>query len=69
MTHQAVHDRVASGESVRPRILAGHDPAGVIGQIVIKGRPAAVGGIRENLLNHFLLSAALIASAPSLPFI
>jgi hypothetical protein len=55
MTHQAVHDCIAPLESVRPRILAGHDPASVIGQIVVKGRPAAVGSIRLNLLNQFFV--------------
>ena len=42
-------------EFVRPRILPGDDPGRVLGEVVDEGRPAAVGGIRIDLLHQFLV--------------
>jgi len=49
MAHQAVLDRLTPLEFMRPRILAGHDPARVIGEVIGECRAAPVGGIRVDL--------------------
>src|SRR5258707_7735646 len=51
MAHQAVLDRLAPPELMRPGILPGHDPARILGKIVGECRAAAVGGIGEDLLH------------------
>src|SRR5439155_24792149 len=45
MTHQAVLDRIAAPEFVRPRILAGDDPGHILGEVVDEGGSALVGGM------------------------
>ena len=55
MAHQAVVDGVAPLELVRPGILAGDDPGGVLGEVVDECRAAAAGGIRIDLLHEFLV--------------
>ncbi|XIA66961.1 hypothetical protein ACFIOY_14550 [Bradyrhizobium sp. TZ2] len=55
MTHQAVLDGGTPFELVRPGILAGHDPGGIVGEAIDEGGPAAVGGIRVDLLHKFLV--------------
>ncbi len=55
MAHQPVQDRVAPPEFMRPRILAGHDPARVVGEVVGERRAAAAGGVGVDLLHEFLV--------------
>jgi hypothetical protein len=51
MAHQAVLDRIAPFELMRPRILPGHDPARVVGEVVDERRAAPIGGIRVDLFD------------------
>jgi hypothetical protein len=52
---QLVDDRIAPIERVRPRILTGHGPAHIVGDVVEKGRAAAVRGVVIDLLNELLV--------------
>src|SRR3569833_2789973 len=59
MAHLAIQDRRTSLEFMRPRILAGHDPARVIREIVRECCATACRGVRVDLLHQlFVLCCA-----------
>src|SRR4029079_8668435 len=55
MAHQAIQDRRTSLEFMRPRILASHDPARVLREIVRECCASACRGVRVDLLHQFFV--------------
>ena len=65
MAHQAVQDRFAALELMRPRILAGHGPACIVGEAFDERRPLRLAAVREDLLHQFLVGCcAHVATSP-----